>query len=157
MAGRLEVRADLDPLARVPHLRAETKLKDVALEPWNPLLRAYAGLEATSGSIALASRLQTQDGRVTGYIEPFVENVHVKKSDEESHGVLASLWAKTVDATKDVLENRHTKAVATRVPIEGTIERPEVDDWIGFFGVLRNAFVEAYSPRIASGAQPDTE
>jgi hypothetical protein len=54
-----------------------------------------------------------------------------------------------------VLENKETKAIATRVPIAGTIEQPEVDYWIAFFGVLRNAFVEAYSPRFAS-APTDT-
>ena len=153
-SGVVEVRADLDPLARVPHFQADTKLADVSIVPWNPLLRAYAGLEATSGRIALASRLETQGGRVSGYIEPSVEDLHVEKK-EESHGVLAHLWATTVEATKNVLENKHTKDVATRVPIAGTIERPEVDYWIAFFGVLRNAFVDAYSPRFAS-APADT-
>jgi hypothetical protein len=149
-AGRLVVTADMDPLARLPRFDVDVELTGMELRPWNDFLRAYAGVDAEAGTIALFAELEARDGRFDGYLKPFVEDLDVLRLDEEQdeQSPLATAWEALVGATAELLENQPTERLATRVPISGTVEQPETEFWPTFVNVLRNAFVEAFAPRL---------
>lgn len=149
-AGRLVVTADLDPLALAPRFDVDVELTGMDLRPWNDLLRAYAGVDAQSGTIALFAELEARDGSFDGYLKPFVEGLDVLDLEEEKdeQNPLATAWEALVGATAEVLQNQPTERLATRVPVSGSVEQPETEFWPTFVNVLRNAFVEAFAPRL---------
>jgi len=148
-AGRLVVTADLDPLARLPHFDVDVELTGMELVPWNDLLRAYADIDVEAGTMALYAEAEADAGSFRGYLKPMVEGLEVHDEEEKKRqSVLRSAWESIVGATAKVLENEPTERVATRVPLAGTVANPEVDFWATFVNALRNAFVEAYAPRL---------
>ena len=144
------MRADLDPLARAPAFDADVELTDMQLAPWNSLLRAYAGVDVEAGTIALFAELEARDGHFDGYLKPLVQGLDVLRVEEEAEeqGALASAWEAVVGATAEVFQNQPTERLATRIPVTGTVEKPETEFWPAFANVLRNAFVEAFAPRL---------
>jgi hypothetical protein len=156
-AGRLLVTADLDPLARSPRFDVDVELTGMELVPWNDLLRAYAGFDAQAGTIALFAELEAREGRFEGYLKPFVADLDVLDVEQEAEeqSPLASAWEALVGVTAEVLQNQPTERLATRVPVSGSVERPETGFWPAFLNVLRNAFVEAFSPRLDRTARGD--
>ena len=149
-AGRLTVTADLDPRAPLPRFEAEAELTGMELVPWNDLLRAYAGFDAEAGTIALFAEVEAREGHVEGYLKPFVEGLEIvdPEPEAEQQSALQSAWEALVGATAEVLEDQPTERLATRVPISGSVERPEAEFWPAFANLLRNAFVEAFAPRL---------
>ena len=149
-AGLLDLKADLDPLAELPTFDADLELTGMALAPWNSFLRAYGGFDVEAGSIALFSEVRAQEGRFDGYLKPFVKDLDVLRIEEEAdeQNLFQSAWEALVGAAAEVLQNQPTERLATRIPLKGTVAKPETDFWPVFANVFRNAFVEAFAPRL---------
>jgi hypothetical protein len=149
-AGRLVVTADLDPLAPAPRFDVDVELTGMDLRPWNDFLRAYAGIDAESGTIALFAELEAREGRFDGYLKPLVEDLDVLdlEAEADEQNPLESAWEALVGATAEVFQNQPTDRLATRVPVSGSVESPETEFWPTLVNVLRNAFVEAFAPRL---------
>jgi hypothetical protein len=153
-AGQLLVTADLDPLAQLPRFEVDAELTGMKLPPWNSLLRAYAGLDVEAGSIAAYAEVEAQDGRFEGYLKPFVIGLDVldAEKEEEENNIFQHAWEATVGAAAELLQNQPEEQLATRVPVSGTVENPEIEFWPTFVNVLRNAFVEAFAKRLEGPA-----
>ncbi len=151
-AGQLIVTADLDPLARLPRFDVDAELRDMELEPWNSLLRAYGGFDVERGSIAVYAELEAGEGRFEGYLKPFVLGLDVLdvEAEKDEKNVFQLAWEAAVGATAEIFQNQPTEQLATRVPLSGTVENPETEFWPTFVNVLRNAFVEAFAQRLES-------
>jgi hypothetical protein len=98
-------------------------------------------LHAPEGTIDLFVEFECRNGQLTGGVKPVLKNVKVRPADE---GFFTKLKAWVADLAvkvfSDRIENRN--AVATVIPIKGTLTGPDVQLWPSIFGVLRNAFVE---------------
>ena len=51
-------------------------------------------------------------------------------------------------ATQEGLEDQPKDRSATRIPISGTVQDPEIGFWATFASTLRNAFVEGLVPQL---------
>src|SRR5690606_20535410 len=122
------------------------------LEPWNDFLRAYAGIDAEAGTVAVFAEVEADEGRIDGYLKPLVEDLDVLRLDEEGEeqNALQSTWEAVVGATAELFQNQPTDRLATRVPIQGAVDSPDTPFWPVFVNVLRNAFVEAFAPRLGA-------
>lgn len=149
-AGHLIVTADADPLADQPRFDVAIELTGMELEPWNDFLRAYAGIDAEAGTVAVFAEVEADEGRIDGYLKPLVEDLDVLRLDEEGEeqNALQSAWEAVVGATAELFQNQPTDRLATRVPIQGAVDSPDTPFWPVFVNVLRNAFVEAFAPRL---------
>src|SRR5262249_25783319 len=132
-----------------PSFDLDCKISGVALTNFNDLFRAYAKVDVERGSLELVSELQARDGSFHGYIKPFFENVQViSKREVEEQSLFKSIWESIVGGVADVLKNSTDQAVATRIPISGTVESPRIGFWTTLGNVLRNAFVQAFVPTL---------
>jgi hypothetical protein len=157
--GRLEARVSLDPYADLPTFDFEGKVEGLALVPFNDFLRAYAGADVQRGSARVYAELKASDGRFSGYVKPFFEGVDVLELEEEreEQGLFASLWEALVGSTAEVLEDQSEDRVATRIPINGSVDSPEIGFWQTLGNVLRNAFLEALVPALENSVGRDAE
>jgi len=157
-AGRVEAKVSIDPYAELPTFDLDGKISGVALEHFNRLFRAYAGIDVERGRLRLFTELESDEGRFQGYVKPFFEDVDVLAMDEvDEQGFFASLWESIVGTTVEAFEDQDEDRVATRIPISGSVASPD----IGFFrtlgNVLRNAFLDAFVPALEHSVGKDGE
>jgi hypothetical protein len=148
-SGHVDGRVAIDPYADSPSFDFDCKVSGVALSNFNDLFRAYAKVDVERGRLELVSELQAKNGSFHGYIKPFFENVEViTKKEAEHQSLFKTIWESIVGGAADVLKNSTDQAVATRIPISGTVESPRVGFWATLGNVLRNAFVQAFVPAL---------
>ena len=148
-AGHVDANLAIDPYAEKPSFDFDCKLSGVALSNFNDFFRAYAKVDIERGSLELVSELQAKDGSFHGYIKPFFEDVQVvSKKEAEEQSLFKTIWESIVGGAADVLKNSTDQAVATRIPISGTVQSPRMGFWPTLGNVLRNAFIQAFVPAL---------
>ncbi|HTB61897.1 MAG TPA: DUF748 domain-containing protein [Polyangia bacterium] len=122
-------------------------------------------LQAPEGTIDLFVEFDCRNGQLTGGVKPVLKNVKIRPDDK---GFFTAIKAWVTDVAVKLFSDRvkDRNAVATVIPIKGTLTGAGVNLWPTIFGVLRNAFIEgltsgyAYLPPktseapTAPGAQP---
>jgi hypothetical protein len=155
--GRIAAKAAIDPYADRPTFDLDASATNIALADWNDFLRAYAGVDVQRGSLRLYAELEAKDGRFTGYLKPFLEDVDVLDVRQEmpEQGFFASLWEALVGGTAEVVQDQRDDRVATRIPISGAADAPQIGFWTTLGNVLRNAFIEAFVPALEHSVGED--
>lgn len=139
IAGRV------DPGADRPTFDVNMTLEKVELVQLNPWLRAYAKVDAEGGSFQLYSEIAAEDGGFKGYVKPLMQDVNIYSSKEDEPNPLHRLWEGLVEVVAELFENQSEDQVASLVPLSGRLDNPDVDVFESIVGVLRNAFVGAFS------------
>jgi hypothetical protein len=98
-------------------------------------------VQAPQGTIDIFVEFDCRNGELTGGVKPVLKNVKVRPTEKNPFTVIKA-WAANlaVKIFSDRVEPRN--AVATVIPIKGTLNGPDIQLWPTIFGVLRNAFVE---------------
>jgi hypothetical protein len=145
-SGRLSAFVTMDPWAKGLTFAGEASLKDLAARDLHSFMAATTDLEATEGSIDVFTEFKVKDGRITGGVKPMLKNIEIRSAEEGVFDKLKAWFADTaVEIASDRVPGRN--AVATVVPLKGSIDSPDVQLLPAVLGVLRNAFVEG----LASG------
>ena len=158
-SGRLDVFVTVDLLAsKGLTFSGQADLRGLDLRDMEPVL-ARAGVKA-SGTFDLLARFSSKDRRLNGGLQPVLKNGKVESLGEDLGTKLkASLADKTIQLASDRVPGRN--AVATVVPIHGTLDNPKLEVWPAVMGVMQNAFVEGLSESLSKlpppGPQPSTE
>jgi hypothetical protein len=98
-------------------------------------------LQAPEGTIDIFVEFDCRNGELTGGIKPVLKNVKIRPGNKKFFTVLEA-WATDLAIKLFSDRVRDRNAVATVIPIKGTLTGPNVELWPSIFGVLRNAFVE---------------
>ncbi len=98
-------------------------------------------LQAPRGTIDIFIEFDCRNGELTGGVKPVLKNVSIQPTKKNPFTVLKA-WA--ADLALKIFSNGagSRAAVATVVPIKGSVIGPDVQLWPTIFGVMRNAFVE---------------
>jgi hypothetical protein len=147
--GRLTLALDADPLAREPDFAVAAKLEHMDLREVNDFLEAYGRFDVEAGRLSVYSEIDGRHGRFQGYVRPLVEQLDVlDPGEEEDESPWSFAWEGLVEAVAEIFQNQPTERQASQVPIQGSLDRPDVGLWGALVSVLRNAFVEAIPPRL---------
>jgi hypothetical protein len=98
-------------------------------------------LQAPQGTIDLFVEFDCRNGELTGGVKPILKNVVIRPTGKNPFNALKA-WVTDLAVKIFRDDDPRRKAVATVVPIKGTITGPDVQLWPAIFGVMRNAFVE---------------
>lgn len=142
-AASLVVHAD--PLQRQPSFDLHAELRDVDLPSINPVLRWQLGVDVEKGTFTVVAEIDAKDGGFEGYVKPFVGDLELLEPGDAKKPLKAVKEA-VVGAVAALLQNPRSKKVATKLPVKGRLEEPELGVWRAVLNVLRNAFVEALRP-----------
>lgn len=98
-------------------------------------------LQAPHGTVDIFVEFDCRNGALTGGVKPVLKNVEVRPGSKNPWTVLKA-WASDVALRifSDRVQERN--AVATVLPIKGSLTDPDLQLWPAIFGVMRNAFVE---------------
>jgi Domain of Unknown Function (DUF748) len=142
--GLLRVFAEIDPLSDPPEMSVDAQLTELPLPELNPLLEAYANLDAEAGGVEIFVEFASADGRFEGYVKPLIRDAEILNLDEDG-SFFGTLWQGVVELAKNVLENDETDRVGAEVPLEGELTAVDAELIPAVFSILRNAFIEALS------------
>ncbi|WPP48172.1 DUF748 domain-containing protein [Catalinimonas niigatensis] len=157
--GNIDLNMKMNLLNEIPEFTSSLELSDLDLTALNELFEAYANFDVQNGTFAMISEITVEDQQIGGYIKPFFENLDVFSFEEdvveeEEKGFFGKIWEALVGAGSEVLENQPRDRVATEVPIQGSLDQPDVDVSVTVWNVFRNAFVEAIQKEFEVQAQP---
>ncbi len=105
-------------------------------------------LQAPEGTIDIFVEFDCRNGELTGGVKPILKKVTIRPADKNPFTALKA-WA--ADLAIKIFSDRvgERQAVATVIPIKGTLTGPDVQLWPTIFGVMRNAFVEGLTSGFA--------
>ncbi len=141
-SGKLVADARIDPFADDPTFALSLRLRELEARELNPLLRAYAGVDAETGQIYLYSQVRGHGGRFQGYVKPMAHQLSVFQFGEGG-GFVDQLGDFFTEIVLEIFENHGNDTLAVDVPISGSFEQPEVSTWAVVVSALKNAFIEA--------------
>jgi hypothetical protein len=141
--GHLRLEMQLNPLKKIPDADMNMSFENVDMRALNDFFKAYARVDVTSGTFNLYSEIAIDSGIVTGYVKPIAQNIKLLDIKEDKNPANL-LWEGIVSVIKDVFKNQKENQFATRVPIVGDLNDPDVAVWPTVWNVFRNAFVQAF-------------
>ena len=144
----LEIQARFDPFAEFNDVGLELQIKRIHLPKLNDFFRAYALLDVESGAGEITVQMETQRGRVSGYVKPLFRDIKMIDWKEDIKNPLRLAWEALAATMIAVFKNHKEDQLATRIDFEGSIENPKVNTLDAIGGILHNAFVKALGPEL---------
>lgn len=145
--GKLAFEMRFNPMAERPFFDLNLALDGLDLHTLNDFFRAYAGVDVESGVLRLFLEIAVENGQFDGYIKPLLEDLSIIDLDEQKNP-LQHVWEIVVAGLTELFENQPKDRLATRIPLSGTVENVQFSLGATLFNVLRNAFIEAFRPRL---------
>ena len=153
--GHLKAHMKVNVLKEIPDFDMGMELTSVNLFALNGFLEANLKFDIERGDLDVFSHLKMTDGEINGFVKPFVKDLkvlNVKKDIKKKDGLLRVVKKAVVGLFAQAVKNPKTKKIATLVPVKGNIKNPKISGWATFVGVLRNAFVRAFTESITNEA-----
>jgi hypothetical protein len=148
LGGNAIVDAKLFPLA--PELTFDLNMivKSINLVLLNSLFKTFMNVDLNKGVLDLYSEVAVTNNNFSGYIKPILKELDFIGAADKGDTIFQKIWERVVAASIQILKNHKNGQVATRIPIEGRLDDPNVDVKKAVAGVLRNAFVKAFRPSL---------
>jgi len=147
----LEASAVFDPFHNFEDFEFRVRATDIQLTRLNDLANAYGKFDFKSGSGDLVVEASAEDAQLSGYIKPLLRNVEVfdwqQDVENQNKGFFRSIWEALVGGSEKLLKNQRQDQIATRVELSGSTRQQNISAFQAFIGILRNGFVEAFTPR----------
>jgi hypothetical protein len=154
-SGDFEFDMSLDPHAYRPTFDLALQLLDLDLRKLNPLAVAYGDFDFEEGTFDFVVELSAKNGLIDGYAKPLFRNAKViSLRDVKEDNPLQVLWEAMASVVGEVFENKEREQFGTRITISGELDNPRTSILEIIGNVLRNAFVQAYLPRIEGTVAP---
>ena len=145
-SGELEARLDLDLFAADhPDFDGTLSMKGLALEELSSFTEAYGKFDFEDGYMAVYGELAARKERVEGYIKPVISNSDVVGEDDDFPEVV---WEAFVSGVAELFEGPGTDRLATRIPIEGRLDDPDVGTWTTVGTLVVNGLLKAITPGV---------
>lgn len=142
--GTMTFDADMQLLKKMPDFNYNLKLNNLQLVKLNDLSKRYAGIDFEKGSLDLVSEMEMVDGKLKGYLKPLTHDMQIFEWNEgDKRTVTQFVIELLAEGGNKLLENKVKDQVATRIPLNGTVENIETGLWPTVIGVLRNGYVSA--------------
>ncbi|WP_314410170.1 DUF748 domain-containing protein [Pseudomonas kuykendallii] len=158
----LEASASFDPFTNFEDFQLRLRMTDLELKRLNDFSRAYGKFDFAAGTGDLVIEAEAQNAQLSGYIKPLLRDVDVFnwKQDVENRekGFFQGLWEAVVGGGQTVLKNQSKDQFATRIELSGSMKGDShVNPFQAFVAILRNAFVQAFTPRFERALSDDRE
>jgi hypothetical protein len=146
--GEFKFNMNLDALNKTPTFDMNAELKNLNLTKINDFLKAYGNFDVSKGRFGLYTEFAAKNGGFGGYVKPIIKDIDVLTWNKEEGNIGQKLWEGLVGAAAEILKNRTEEQVATKVPIKGRFDSPDINTWRAVSMLLKNAFVAALKPAI---------
>ncbi len=138
----------LNTLAKPMQWDIDGELQGFDLTTANQFLKRKVPLTFTKGKLDLYAEAKSTEGKVEGYIKPFMKNIDVIKSEEDFKGP-KHWFVEIVTAVGNlVLRATDTKSVATRIPFSMDKAGMHIDSGEALSKAIEHGFQQQLSPGV---------
>jgi hypothetical protein len=143
-SGKFTLFVSADPFERPLKLAGQMEVRGWQVAELYDVIEPATDLQTPKGTLDVFASWKIRDGRISGGVKPILKGVEVRPTDDGiGNRLKAWLGDEALRIFSDRVADRH--AVATVIPIEGRLDKPDVQVWPTVFGIVRNAFVEGVS------------
>jgi hypothetical protein len=143
--GALNFSANMNLLKVFPDFDYNMEFTELQLAKLNTLAREYANVDFESGTMSVYSEMAMLDGKLNGYLKPLAKSVEVFRINEHENRSIGRFFTELLAQTGVALfKNQRHDQIATRIPLNGTIDHIETATWPTVLGILRNAYIKAF-------------
>lgn len=146
--GVFNLLVNFDILKNKPTFDLTVEMKGLELTGINDLLKAYGNFDVKKGRFDVYAEFAAKNGEFGGYVKPLMHDLDIVQWNKEEGNIGQILWETLVGTVAEVLTNRNTGELATKVNIKGRFDEPSVNIWRAVSFVLRNAFLQALKPSV---------
>jgi hypothetical protein len=163
MRGKLQRSGDLtayvsaDLLANRITFAGQARIANLQLAELHEWVVAKSkDLSIPKGQFEAFTSFECENGQIKGGVKPILTNVDV---EAQNGGLGAKLKEALADATVKLVSDRvpGREAVATLIPFEGSIQKPQVQPWPAIIATIRNSFVEGLSASFENLPPPEAK
>jgi len=144
----LRLHARLDALARDPTFDLNGELHDMPLADLNNFFMAYGGFQMSGGQLDVFTELAASDGNITGYVKPILKQSSVEVWSGRETNPAQFLWEPLVALVSQFIKNWPHEQFATKIPVSGRFDDPNLHSWTAFFNLIKNAWIRAVPPGV---------
>jgi len=146
--GQLSVFATTNPLEKTLTFSGRAELRGLQMADLHDFLSSKAQLKMPRSELDVFATFYASKGSITGGVKPVLKHPEVQPTESDLGDRLKAALADTgLKLFSDRIPGRD--AVATIIPIKGTLGQPEPQLWPTIFGAIRNSFVEGVSEGFA--------
>jgi hypothetical protein len=152
--ARFEFKMTLDPFSYRPTFHMALRLLGLDVTKLNDLTMAYGKFDLKRGWFDLVLEVDAKEGQMTGYVKPLFRDLKLFDLAEDIKGgnVFQATWQALLGAVATVFKNQPRDQFGTLIPFEGDFSGTTTMNILAtIMNVLRNAFVNAYLPRLEGG------
>lgn len=146
--GKFRLDVKFNAMAIQPTFDLTTEMRGMNLVLLNDFLRAYGNFDVKKGKVGVFAEFAAKEGKFGGYVKPIMKDLDVVQWNKEEGNVPQILWESLVGFGAEVLQNQPKEQLASKIPISGTFENPDVDIWRAAAYILKNAFIQALKPAV---------
>ena len=145
--GKVSLKGNMNLLRRIPNMDMDFSLKKADVTAINDITEKYAGLNFKSGTFELYSEVAIADGYLKGYLKPMFINATLLGNKDE--GFFKKLWEGFVGMFKFLLENHGTDTLATKVPLNGDLNKTvDAEFFPTVFNIFKNGWIKAFKGKV---------
>lgn len=153
--GRLAVTAQAHLFAELPEFDVNASIEQVSLVQINDVLRAYANVDVSAGTLDVYAELSVNEGELTGYVKPLLQDVDFTDFDTQDRSVPKRLWELFVSGLATIFKNHPRDQLGTRLPISGRVDEIDTGTLAMVGNVIRHAFIQAFDPGVEHSIGPE--
>ena len=154
--GILNIDARLNILKKMPDMDLDLQFEKVDITALNDFIRAYTKTDAENGTFNLYSEIVIDDGELTGYVKPIIEDLQIVDWSKKKDSFIKKVWETIVGGLVEIFKNQPKDQFATRVPLSGNLNNLEAGIWPSVWNVFKNAFIEALSKQVEDTIDMET-
>ena len=126
----------------------DAQLQGFSLVSMNRFLLKKVPMTFTKGNFDMYAEVKSEEGKIRGYVKPFIEDLEFIRNDENFKG--AKHWLVEVAAAVGnwILEAKRDKTVATKVPFSYDGKKFSVDAGEAVGNVIEHGFDQELSPGV---------
>lgn len=153
-SGKIQNQAEIvltskiDPNSMKPNIDLAVEMAKLPLIYVDAPIKFYAPFDIEAGEVDLALEMKVEEGNVDGYLKLGVYNLEVfswhEDVKQDNDGPIQIFIDAVSGFFSSLFENDNKDLIATKIPLSGTLNDPEISAFDAFIGILRNAFIEAY-------------
>ncbi len=147
--GNLNVSANMNLLKKIPDMDVNVSLKNSDVTALNTVSLATAGFDFEKGRFELYSEFAIKNGYLKGYFKPMFQNIKIPDSlGKPNSNILKRLWEGVITFFGFVLKNKPRDSFATKIPIEGDLNNPDLKLWTMITNIFKNAFIRPFKNEV---------
>lgn len=138
--AKIRSKGSFNLLSKPLAFNIDLELEKLKLTEFNKFLLQYGPFDVTKGTFYFYTELASKNNKITGYVKPILENVDVISGKEDINSLKRFGFEFGTAFLNLFFRDGKMLTTAAKIPIEGSLDKPQFGLWEGFKSALANAF-----------------